>query len=107
MSHDVELNQTQVVIRHTDSTVSGCHPSAIMTLSSRLDSWLAAPDLLLLPATRLLVSSSHRRHVTQESQGEVVRVYTQLYVAVMEASNGYEAGTLSKTPEQLAQLLQL
>ena len=78
-----------------------------MTLSGRLDSWLAAPDLLLLPATRLLVSSSHRRLVTTESQGEVVRTYTSLHAAVMENSNGYEAGTLTRTPEQLSQLLQL
>ena len=40
--------------------VPGCHPVAISALSARLDSWLAAPDLLLLPATRLLVSSAHR-----------------------------------------------
>ena len=40
--------------------VPGCHPAAISALSARLDSWLAAPDLLLLPATRLLVSSAHR-----------------------------------------------
>ena len=78
-----------------------------MTLSGRLDSWLAAPDLLLLPATRLLVSSAHRRQVTTEAQGEVARVYTSLHRAVMDTSNGYEAGTLSKSPEQLSQLLQL
>ena len=78
-----------------------------MTLSGRLDSWLAAPDLLLLPATRLLVSSAHRRLVTTESQGEVVRAYTSLHTAVMETSNGYEAGTLTRTPEQLSLLLQL
>ena len=43
--------------------VPGCHPAAISALSARLDSWLAAPDLLLLPATRLLVSSAHRSTV--------------------------------------------
>jgi len=89
------------------STVPGCHPAAIVTLSGRLDSWLAAPDLLLLPATRLLVSSAHRRLVATEAQGEVVSSYTSLHTAVMETSNGYEAGTLNKTPEQLSQLLQL
>ncbi len=78
-----------------------------MTLCGRLDSWLAAPDLLLLPATRLLVSSSHRRLVTMESQGEVVSTYTSLHTAVTETINGYEAGTLTRSPEQLSQLLQL
>ena len=37
----------------------------------------------------------------------VVRTYTSLHAAVMENSNGYEAGTLTRTPEQLSQLLQL
>ena len=37
----------------------------------------------------------------------VVRTYTSLHAAVMESSNGYEAGTLTRTPEQLSQLLQL
>ena len=96
-----------IMCRYPMVTVPGCHPAAIVTLSGRLDSWLAAPDLLLLPATRLLVSSAHRRHVATQSQGEVVRTYTSLHTAVMETSNGYEAGILNKTPEQLSQLLQL
>ena len=96
-----------IMCRHPLVTVPGCHPAAIVTLSGRLDSWLAAPDLLLLPATRLLVSSAHRRLVATEAQGEVVSSYTSLHTAVMETSNGYEAGTLNKTPEQLSQLLQL
>ena len=96
-----------IMCRYPMVTVPGCHPAAIVTLSARLDSWLAAPDLLLLPATRLLVSSAHRRHVATQSQGEVVRTYTSLHTAVMETSNGYEAGILNKTPEQLSQLLQL
>ena len=37
----------------------------------------------------------------------VVRTITSLHAAVMENSNGYEAGTLTRTPEQLSQLLQL
>lgn len=89
------------------STVPGCHPASILTIASRLDSWLAAPDLLLLPATRLLVSSSHRRQVTQLGHKQLVTVYTQLWTAVQLPSNGYEAGTLTKTPDQISQLLQL
>jgi len=89
------------------STVPGCHPAAVSSISSRLDSWLAAPDLLLLPPTRLLISSGHRRHVTQESHKQLAVVYSQLYAAVTTVSNGYEAGTLNKTPDQISQLLQL
>ena len=49
----------------------------------------------------------HRRHVTQESHKQLAVVYSQLYAAVTTVSNGYEAGTLNKTPEQISQLLQL
>jgi len=89
------------------STVPGCHPQAVLSCSSRLDSLLSAPDILLLPATRLLLSSQHRRQVTQHAFKELLAVYTSLYKAVSEPSNGYDPSLLSKSPEQVSQLLQI
>jgi len=89
------------------STVPGCHPQAVLSCSSRLDSLLSAPDILLLPATRLLLSSQHRRQVTQHAFKELLSVYTSLHTAVHDPANGYDPSLLSKTPEQISQLLQL
>lgn len=89
------------------STVPGLHPEAVRSCSVRLDSLLSAPDILLLPATRLLLSSQHRRLVTQHAFSQLHAVYSQLYSAVQDSSNGYEAGLLTKNPDQIAQLLQL
>jgi len=89
------------------STVPGCHPQAVLNCSSRLDSLLSAPDILLLPATRLLLSSQHRRNVTQHAFQELLSVYTSLHQAVSDPANGYDPSLLSKTPEQVSQLLQL
>ena len=45
--------------------------------------------------------------VIQVSHQQVAGVYTKLWSAVSEERNGYEPGTLSKTPDQVKQLLQL
>jgi len=89
------------------STVPGCHPQAVLECSSRLDSLLAAPDILLLPATRLLLSSQHRKFVVQHAFKELLVVYESLYRAVRDSKNGYDPTMLSKSPEQVMQLLQL
>jgi len=89
------------------STVPGCHPQAVLSCSARLDSLLSAPDILLLPATRLLLSSQHRRQVTEYAFKELLLVYSLLFKAVKEPVNGYDASLLSKSPDQVAQLLQI
>eukprot|EP00092_Neocalanus_flemingeri_P014840 GFUD01016021.1.p1 GENE.GFUD01016021.1~~GFUD01016021.1.p1 ORF type:complete len:631 (+),score=243.67 GFUD01016021.1:52-1944(+) len=89
------------------STVPGCHPQAVLSCASRLDSLLSAPDILLLPATRLLLSSQHRRQVTQHAFKELLSVYSSLHTAVSDPTNGYDPSLLSKTPDQVSQLLQL
>jgi len=89
------------------STVPGCRHQDIANLSARLDNFLAAPDLVLLPATRLLLSSQHRRLVTSQASAHLATSYASLHSAVTDQSNGYEVGVLSKTPEQVNKLLQL
>jgi len=89
------------------STVPGCQHQDIDQFSARLDNFLAAPDLVLLPATRLLLSSQHRRLVTSRACSELANTYSNLYTAVSNPGNGYQPGVLSKTPEQVNKLLQL
>ena len=89
------------------STVPGCQHHDIANLSARLDNFLSAPDLVLLPATRLLLSSQHRRLVTSAASSQLAATYSSLYTAVTDTSNGYQPGLLTKTPEQVNKLLQL
>jgi len=88
-------------------TVPGLQPASVHSAANRLDSLLSAPDLLLLPATRLLVSSQHRRLVTQHAFTHLHSVYSQLYTAVQDPANNYDRGILTRTPDQIAELLQL
>ena len=103
------------------STVPGCHPQVLSSLNSsyfcphqavaavgaRMDSLLSAPDILLLPATRLLLSSQHRKQVTQHAFTRLHEVYVQLYKAVQDPANAFQPGLLPRSPDQIAALLQI
>ena len=69
------------------STVPGCQHQDMEQFSARLDNFLAAPDLVLLPATRLLLSSQHRRLVTSRACSELANTYNNLYTAVSNPGN--------------------
>lgn len=89
------------------ASVPGTHRQAVATSMAKLDNLLGAPDLFLLPSTRLLVSSQHRKRVRVGSNQELLAAYTLLHQAIVDEKNGYEAGILNKSPEQIKQLLQL
>jgi len=89
------------------STVPGCHPQAVAAVAARMDSLLSAPDILLLPATRLLLSSQHRKQVTQHAFTRLHEVYLQLYKAVQDPTNAFQPGLLPRSPDQIAALLQI
>jgi len=89
------------------STVPGCHPQAVAAVGARMDSLLSAPDILLLPATRLLLSSQHRKQVTQHAFTRLHEVYVQLYKAVQDPTNAFQPGLLHRSPDQIAALLQI
>jgi len=89
------------------ASVPGTHREAVASSMAKLDSLLGAPDLFLLPSTRLLVSSQHRKSVRMGSNMELVKSYTRLYQAIVDERNGYEVGILNKSPDQIKQLLQL
>jgi len=106
---NLELTPILSIISKNDgsalSSVPGTHREALGSAMSRFDSLLAAPDLFILPSTRLLVSSQHRKCVRVGSHQELVKSYAFLHQAVNDPSNGYEPGTLTKTNQQVQQLL--
>ncbi len=69
------------------SVVPGMDPSALRDFLSKFDSFLVAPDVFLLPQTRLLVSSAHRKNVARRSLEVVAASYAQLYHAVVDDPN--------------------
>ena len=82
-------------------------PQAVAAVGARMDSLLSAPDILLLPATRLLLSSQHRKQVTQHAFTRLHEVYVQLYKAVQDPTNAFQPGLLPRSPDQIAALLQI
>jgi len=111
----LELAQMMTILKESPadggplSSIPGTDKDSLSGFSSRLDSLLSAPDILLLPATRLLLSSAHRKTVASASFKEVVSSYRQLYQAVNDPKHKYEnpSAILTKTPDQVALLLQL
>ena len=91
------------------SQVPGMDEASLQTFLTKFDSFLVAPEVFLLPQSRLLISSGHRKSVTKRSLEVVAASYGQLYSAVTDAKNGYDNANalMPKTPEQVKLLLQL
>ncbi len=89
--------------------MSGMDQATLKEFLVKFDGFLVAPDVFLLPQSRLLVSSAHRKSITRRSLEVVAASYAQLYQAVTGEGSGYvDAATLMpKTPEQVQLLLQL
>ena len=89
--------------------VPGMGSDDLRSFLVKFDNFLVAPDMFLLPQTRLLVSSSHRKNIVKRSLEVVAASYSQLYHAVSDPTNGYDspATLMPKTPEQVKLLLQL
>jgi hypothetical protein len=49
------------------SQVSGMDPDSLQRFLDKFDNFLVAPEVFLLPQTRLLSSSGHRKIVTKRS----------------------------------------
>jgi hypothetical protein len=108
------------------SQVPGMTPESLHQFLDKFDNFLVAPEVFLLPQTRLLASSAHRKSVAKRSlqvklpfsaslaisplrsQFQVVSAsYQQLYDEVNLESNGYPTNFMTKTPQQVDGLLQL
>lgn len=85
------------------SGIPGMEPSNLKSFLSKLDHLSTHPDSILLPQINLLLSSKHKKSVQKRSFDVLLAIYKQLYEAVHNRVNQYEApdSILSKTPEEL------
>lgn len=76
-------------------------------LQTKLDGFLAAPDHLMLPHTRLLLASTFRRTLQQRTAEAVCMVYKKLYEIVHDPNHGYTdpSSLLPRDPETVKTLL--
>ncbi|XP_069172483.1 conserved oligomeric Golgi complex subunit 6 [Procambarus clarkii] len=108
--HSVGVASMYPFITHPTTPLSqnpACQPLAIQAFMTKLDGFLAAPDHLMLPHTRLLLSSSFRRTLQQRTAEAITSVYTKLYVIVHDPSHGYNDPSclLPRDPETVKTLL--
>lgn len=84
-----------------------CQPLAIQSFMTKLDGYLSAPDHLMLPHTRLLLSSSFRRTLHQRTAEALSSIYVKLHSLVHNPMNGYTdpSALLPRDPETVKNLL--
>lgn len=89
------------------STHPACQPLAVQASMSKLDGFLAAPDHLMLPHSRLLLSSTFRRQLQTRTSDAIVMVYTKLYNQVHDPKNDYTdpSTLLPRDPQTVKNLL--
>ncbi|XP_076031749.1 conserved oligomeric Golgi complex subunit 6 [Oratosquilla oratoria] len=66
-----------------------CQPLAVQNFMTKLDGFLTAPDHLLLPHTRLLLSSAFRRQLHQRTSEAIVALYSKLHSLVHDPEHGF------------------
>ncbi|XP_042874668.1 conserved oligomeric Golgi complex subunit 6-like isoform X2 [Penaeus japonicus] len=84
-----------------------CQPLAVQSFMTKLDGYLSAPDHLMLPHTRLLLSSSFRRTLHQRTAEALSSIYVKLHSLVHNPMNGYTdpSALLPRDPETVKNLL--
>ncbi|XP_068217379.1 conserved oligomeric Golgi complex subunit 6 [Palaemon carinicauda] len=84
-----------------------CQPLVVQSFMTKLDGFLAAPDHLMLPHTRLLLSSNFRRTLQQRIAEAISSVYAKLYELVHDPKNEYSdpSTLLPRDPETVKKLL--
>ena len=123
LSSDMQLHLDTLASEQTSSLIANLELQPVLAMASsakidpvalkpflvKFDAFLVAPDVYLLPQSRLLSSSSHRKGVTKRSLEVVAASYAQLFTAVYDQSKGIEnpSALMPKTPDQVKLLLQL
>ncbi|KAB7496595.1 Conserved oligomeric Golgi complex subunit 6 [Armadillidium nasatum] len=89
------------------SSHPSCQPLAIQAFSTKLDGFLAAPDYLMFPHTRYLLSSSFRKQLHQRTAHAIISTYAQLHNLVHKPENEYSdpSSLMPKLPDVVKSLL--
>ncbi|ETN67849.1 component of oligomeric golgi family complex [Anopheles darlingi] len=101
---NLNLGPIYTVLQGNASQIDQRH---LQMFVNKLEQFLHTPEILLLPQVNLLVSSSHRATVQKRSFNVIIAIYRQIYERINDPANGYTnpETILSKTPEQVAELL--
>ncbi|KAK8744498.1 hypothetical protein OTU49_000837, partial [Cherax quadricarinatus] len=109
--HSVGVASMYPFISHPPTTPLSqnptCQPLAIQAFMTKLDGFLAAPDHLMLPHTRLLLSSNFRRTLQQRTAEAITSMYSKLYALVHDPNHGYNdpSSLLTREPDTVKNLL--
>ncbi|UJR20606.1 hypothetical protein I4U23_023731 [Adineta vaga] len=73
----------------------------------KFDSYLASPDLYIMPQLKYLTSAVNREKIKKRSVELICAAYTSLYSAIMDPKNTYANpySIMPHTPEQIVKLL--
>ncbi|OWF39301.1 conserved oligomeric Golgi complex subunit 6-like [Mizuhopecten yessoensis] len=74
---------------------------------SKFDSYMASPDSLVLPQSRLLLSGRVRETVKKNSADLICSAYKQIYDTICDPANEYKESPsiVPRTPDQVVRLL--
>uniref|UniRef100_A0A8W7P5C6 Conserved oligomeric Golgi complex subunit 6 n=1 Tax=Anopheles coluzzii TaxID=1518534 RepID=A0A8W7P5C6_ANOCL len=101
---NLNLGPIYTVLQGNASQIDQRH---LQTFVVKLEQFLQTPEILLVPQVNLLLSSGHRATVQKRSFNVIIAIYRQIYERINDPKNGYTnpETILSKTPEQVAELL--
>lgn len=91
------------------SAIPGMESSALRSFMNRFDSFIAMPDVFLLPQITLLVSSANKITIRKRSFEVIIAIYKNLYSSIHNPNNKYENPNtiVRRTPEEVSELLAL
>lgn len=72
---------------------------------NKLDAFIECPEMLILPQVNLLLSSNHSSTVQKRAFNVIVAIYRQLYERIHSGDYQNPEQLLSKTPEQVQNML--
>lgn len=79
--------------------------SFIFIIQNKLDAFIECPEMLILPQVNLLQSTNHCSTVQKRAFNVIVAIYKQLYEKIHSGEYQNPDQLLSKTPEQVQNML--
>ncbi|XP_077283156.1 conserved oligomeric Golgi complex subunit 6 [Arctopsyche grandis] len=91
------------------SAIPGMESSALRSFMNKFDSFIAMPDVFLLPQITLLVSSANKISIRKRSFEVILAIYKNLHSSIHNPNNKYENPNtiVRRTPEEVSELLAL
>lgn len=91
------------------SSIPGMESTMLKSFMNKFDSFIAMPEVFLLPQISLLMSSTNKSTVQRRAFEVILAIYKNLYSAVHDPANKYEnpEAIVRRTPAEVAELLAL